>query len=64
MRRALLGLSLIIALTAPVAGCVSYLESMYDNEARANCDRASRSIESCYDRVDRERRERRRAAGE
>lgn len=55
-----------IAATLPLSGCVSTLESAYDSEARQNCEQGPRraSAESCYERIDRERRERRRAAGD
>jgi hypothetical protein len=45
-----------------LGGCASYIESAYDSEARENCQAevARVGAESCYERVDRERRERRR----
>ncbi|MGD9979238.1 MAG: hypothetical protein AB7H66_16435 [Hyphomonadaceae bacterium] len=57
MRRFLLALAAAVAL----GGCVSYFEEAYDSRARHQCDRNSDARErgDCYDRVDRNRRERR-----
>lgn len=57
-----LALAFALAAMTATSGCVTYLESAYDSEARDNCDNAPRrhGAESCYDRVERERRERRR----
>lgn len=55
---------LILAAAAAfmLSGCVSYLESAYDDEARANCYEQRRTgAESCWEIVDRQRREARRA---
>jgi uncharacterized protein YceK len=53
----------LLALTAAAAlgGCVSMIENAYDSRARHECDRASGASDrgACYDRVDRNRRERR-----
>lgn len=58
MRRFLLAL---IA-SATLGGCISTLESGYDERARQECDRDTRAGErgACYDRVEQNRRERRR----
>jgi uncharacterized protein YceK len=55
-------LVLAFACAAMLGGCASYIESAYDSEARENCQAevARVGAESCYERVDRERRERRR----
>lgn len=58
MRRFLLAL---IA-SATLGGCISMLESGYDERARHECHRDTRAGErgACYDRVEQNRRERRR----
>jgi hypothetical protein len=58
MRRFLLAL---IA-SATLGGCISLLESGYDERARHECDRNTSAGErgACYDRVEQNRRERRR----
>jgi hypothetical protein len=57
MRRTLLALLSALALS----GCVSTLQSMYDNRAHDDCDDVSGSSarSSCHDRVDQNARERR-----
>jgi hypothetical protein len=57
MRRTLLALLAALALS----GCVSTLQSMYDNQAHDDCDDLSgaNTRSSCHDRVDQNTRERR-----
>lgn len=57
-----LALAFALAAMAATSGCASYLQSMYDNEAIDNCQDGPRRVgaESCYERVDRESRARRR----
>ena len=58
MRRMLIAL----AAAAMLGGCASTLQSMYDEQAREECDNNSSagSRGACYDRVDANRRDRRR----
>jgi len=58
MRRILIAL----AAAAALGGCASTLQSMYDEQAREECDNNSSagSRGSCYDRVDENSRRRRR----
>jgi hypothetical protein len=53
---AVMGLGLLA-----LAGCVSTLDSLWEGEARKNCDRESgqQQRSDCQDRVDEEMRERR-----
>jgi hypothetical protein len=54
---------LLIAAIAALAlsGCISMIDDAYDDEARSNCDQHTRTAQrgDCYDRVERESRERR-----
>jgi hypothetical protein len=55
MRRLILALCAAASLT----GCVSYLDSAYDNQARDECEQAGpRDRAGCYDRVDQHARDR------
>jgi hypothetical protein len=52
---------LIFALcaAASLGGCISYLDSAYDEQARDECEQAGpRDRGSCYDRVDQHARDR------
>ncbi len=54
-------LVLVLSAAFMLSGCASFLESMYDEEARENCYEQRRtSAESCWETVDRQRREMRR----
>ena len=55
MRRFFMAVLAALALS----GCVSMLESAYDNHARTECDRETRGSArtGCYDRVDQNRRD-------
>lgn len=57
MRRAILALVSALALS----GCLSTLDSMYDDQSRRQCEESTRPSErgECLDRVDRHRQERR-----
>jgi uncharacterized protein YceK len=50
-------LCVALALMA-LSGCASILDGMFDEQARKDCDQASRDRSGCYDRVDQHRRER------
>lgn len=51
---------LVLTAAAALSGCVSLLESTYDERARSECDRDTRAGDrgACYDRVEQNRRER------
>jgi hypothetical protein len=53
---------LVLAATALLSGCATSLQSMYDEQAREECDNNASTTArgSCYDRVDQNSRERRR----
>jgi len=58
MRRVLLACAAMLALS----GCVSLIDSAYDDQARSECDQQSAARRgACYDRVDQHRRDRERA---
>jgi hypothetical protein len=61
MRRMLI----VLATAAMLGGCAPTLQSMYDEQAREECDNNSSagSRRACYDRVDENSRQRRRDEG-